>query len=566
MNVLRSLFSKDIEIKRISIEITVILIISNIFRVLFNYTIEHLDQSIYFSFSFFLSSFENIFFVIFFVTTNIFLIYNYANTSWHQFSDYKILRVLLYAIIFPIFWEQFFYDYNFYLNTDALIDKGLLLLFMVLIYIHPLFSLMILFLGYIFFNSIALPFDSAGAHIPEFSAIYHMLILFIGFLLVKSTKQFKNIDTKLFVFLALTLHASNYFISGIAKIEISPNGLDWIFSNEINNLFISAYLKGWLGFLDKETSLLIAQYIDNIDIIFTFSNMLIQVGAIFLLYQKRVSLLMFISFEFFHIGIALISGIFFWQWIVMNFGFIYTVQHLSKENLDFLYNKKMFMTFILIVLLSPLIYRPFVFAWWDSNLNTVYDIYAITNDNKSIKLNSQDLAPYDELFAQNSIGFIDREVSLLNNRGFLLKDINLYSNGFFKLLIYLGYHNPPLDTKKSINKSFIIYDALEKAKNIADIEAVLVKYGDSIYSEKKRRNFKIFLQKYFKNYNRKGKEYPFYKKFGAPYMLYDFTPLGLLNTPQIDYIEVYKTNIWYDKRERAIKHFAHKRIMIVPIK
>jgi len=540
--------------------------VSNIFRALFNYTIEHLDQSIYFSFSFFLSSFENIFFVIFFVSTSIFLIYNYANTSWHQFSDYKVLRVLLYAIVFPIFWEQFFYDYNFYLNNDALIDKGLLLLFMVLIFIHPLFSLMILFLGYIFLNSIAFPFDSAGAHIPEFSAIYHMLILFISFLLVKSSNKFKNIDTKLFVFLTLTLHASNYFISGIAKIEISPNGLDWIFSNKINNLFISAYIKGWLGFLNQETSLLIGQYIDKVNIIFTFSNMFIQLGAIFLLYRKHVTLLMFISFEFLHIGIVFISGIFFWQWIVINFGFMYTIQHLSKKNLDFLYNKKMFMTFILIVLLSPLIYRPFVFAWWDSNLNTVYDVYAITNDKKSIKLNTQDLAPYDELFAQNSISFIDKEVTLINNRGFLLKDINLYSNSFLTLLNYLGYYNPPLDTKKSINKSFIIYDALEKAKNIADVEAVLVKYGDSIYSEKKKKSFKLFLQKYFKNYNKKGKKYPFYKKFGAPYMLYDFTPLGLLNNPKIDYIEVYKTNNWYDKRERRIKCFAHKRIMVVPIK
>ena len=552
-------------LKKVLLDIFIVLFVYNILRAVFHTTIGHLDNSIYFSSSFFLSSFKNISFLLLFGVVMLLLSYNYRIISWKKFSDYKVLKVLVFAIVFPIFWEQFFYDYNFYLNTDSFIDKGFLLLFMILLFIHPLFAFMVLTLGYIFFHSITFPFDSEGSHMPEFTAIYHILLLFVSFLMVKSIKKFNHIDTKLFIFLALTIHASNYFIPGVAKIEISPNGWEWAFTNEINNLFISAHINGWFGFLTEERSLQIVNYLNHIDILFTLSNMFIQLGAIFLLYNRRVSLWMFSIFELFHIGIMFMSGIIFWQWVILNLGFLYAIKHLSKENIKFLYNRKMFAVFVVIVALSPIIYRPFIFAWWDSNFNTIYDVYIVTDDNKSIKLNSQDISPYDEMFAQNAlISFIDKEPTLINNRGILLKDINPYSNSFYLLLDYIKDENK--EKSPFYNKSFIIYKALEKAESVDDVKRVLKEYGHSIYSEKKRKIFKEFLQTYFRNYNKKGQKSPFYKKFGAPYMLYDFTPSGLEKSPQVDHIEIFKSNIWYNKKTMTVVSFDHKKIMDIPIK
>ena len=557
--------NKTINIKKILWDILSVLIIYNIFRTIFHSTIEHLDKSIYLSSSFFLASFRETTFVLLFGVVTLFLSYNHRAISWSKFSDYKILKVLVFAIVFPIFWEQFFYDYNFYLNTDALIDKGLILLFMILLFIHPLFAFMLLSIGYIFFHSITFPFDSAGSHMPEFTAIYHILLLFVTFILLKSIKRFNHIDTKLFIFLALTIHASNYFIPGVAKIEISPHGWEWTFSNEINNLFISAHLNGWLGFLTEERSLQIVNYLNHIDVFFTLSNMFIQLGAIFLLYSRRVSLWMFSIFELFHLGIVLMSGIIFWQWIILNLGFIYAIKHLSQENLKFLYNRRMFTVFIAIVALSPLLYRPFVFAWWDSNVNTIYDVYIVTEKNRHIKLNSQDISPYDEMFAQNAlISFIDKEPTLINNRGILLKDVNTYSNSFYLFLNY--FKDEKIEKKPFYNQSFTIYQALERAESIDDVKSVLKEYGHSIYSEKKSEVFKEFLQQYFRNYNQQGQKHPLYKKFGAPYMLYDFTPSGLTNSLKVDHVEIYKKNIWYDKKSNSIKSFDHKKIMEIQIK
>ncbi len=558
--------NKTINIKKTLLDIFFILIIYNLFRGVFNSTLTHLDENIYFSSSFFLSSFTNLKFTLLFGVVTLFLGYNRHKIAWKEFSDYKVLRVLLFAILLPIFWEQFFYDYNFYLDTDALIDKTLLLLFMILVFIHPIFALMVLFIGYIFFHSITFPFDSAGAHMPEFTPIYHILILFITFLMVKSISYFKDIDTKLFIFLALTIHASNYFIPGVAKIEISPEGWNWAFNNEINNLFISAYINGWFGFLEQETALNIVSYLNKIDVLFTLSNMFIQLGAIFLLYNKRLTLFMFIVFEFFHLGIVLMSGILFWQWIILNLGFFYAIKHLSKENLNFLYNKKMFRVFIAIVLLSPLIYRPFVFAWWDSNFNTIYDIHIVTDDNRSIKLSSQDISPYDEIFAQNAkISFIDKEPTFVNNRGILLKDKNYYSNSFYLISRYLKRVKHDVTVDPFLNKSFIIYKALEDAKSIKDVKNVLAKYGHVDYSEKKKKVLADFLQQYFKNYNKRGKKTPLYKKFGAPYMLYDFTPSGLSGNPKVNHIDIYRRDVWYDKSKMAIKSFGYKKIMEIPV-
>jgi len=118
-----------IDIKAVLIETIALLFLYNLFRILFHHTINHLDTSIYFSTSFFLSSFKNSTFLIFFGTVSAYLIYNHSKISWSQFSDYKLLRIFLYAITFPIFWEQFFYDIfarffaRYWLITEMTVPK-----------------------------------------------------------------------------------------------------------------------------------------------------------------------------------------------------------------------------------------------------------------------------------------------------------------------------------------------------------------------------------------------------------------------------------------------------------
>jgi len=548
--------------------ILMMLLVSNILHFLIKYTINDLDTTLYFNkSSYFISALSDSRYAVLFFTVTLFFMFNYKNITWNKFSDKTALIVFIVIVSFPIFWEQFFYDYNYYLDSDFYIDKIAILFSVLLIFVHPLFSFFILFIGLTVRNSITFPLDYLhGNHWIDVRPVYDILILFVSFLILKSTRRFKDINSNVFIFLALTIHASNYFVPAIAKIEISPHGWEWTFIDNINNLFISSYVNGWLGFVNENTILKIARWMDSVDYLITIGTMCIQLGAIFLLYNRKITIYMFLLFEVLHFGIIFATGIVFMAWIVVNLGFLYLIKHLSNDSLKSLYNKNTFMLFMIVVFLSPLFYRPSVLGWWDSNINTVYDIYAIAQNGKEYKLNSQDLSPYDTVFAQNNLSYIDKQPTLVNNYGFLLKDLNYYSHSFLIILnnISGARLQSLIDSYK--NDSFEVYEKLEHAKSIKEIREILKIYGYYNFDKPKLHELKLFLNKYFSNYNKKLKKEPLYKKLGAPYQLYDLSTKRVKGDIKIKHIKIIKSNVWYDKRHYEIKRFDKKILIDMDIK
>ena len=557
--------TKSLDIKSILLDIGSLLFIYNILRFVFNKAVKNINESIFFGNDFlFFSAFSDFRFTLFFLIVSTFLLFFHKKLSWSSFENYKTLRLLVIIILFPIFWEQFFYDYNFYHDSDFLVDKILLLLFMVLVYIHPSFVFMFISLGMILFSLLGVPLaESSSSHWPEMRPIYDLTIMFISFLLLNIVR---NVKTNIFLLLALSIHASNYFIPGVAKIEISPNGWEWTFLDNLDNLFVSSYLYGWLGFIHEDIIMSIAKIIDILDPALTIFNMILQLGAIFLLINKRVSITLFLLFEALHIGIFIVSGIFFWEWIIINVGFAYILHTLPKEDTAFLFDKKVNMIFMMLLILSPLMYRPFIFAWWDGAVNTVYDIYIETDDNKTIKLNKIDLSPYYEVFIQNHLSYINPDPTLVNNHGFLLRDLHPYSHSFLILINKLCQGCLQHEVSSFKNDSYLLYNALENASSVDEVSALLTKHGSFDFDKDKKEILESFLYDYFTNYNQRGvKKYDLYKKLGAPYTLYEHSAPRLESGTIIRKIEIFKTNTWYDKSRFVIERFNHKKLLEVKI-
>ena len=81
-------------------------------------------------------------------------------------------------------------------------------------------------------------------------------------------------------------------------------------------LLSTSYINGWLGFIDEKTAIYFAGIIDPQSVIAQVITLLIHLGSIFLLYNKRITLLLFLGFELLHLGIFFASGIFFWKSIM----------------------------------------------------------------------------------------------------------------------------------------------------------------------------------------------------------------------------------------------------------
>lgn len=484
----------------------------------------------------------------------------YRQSAWDQLENRHHLKIFMLILCFAIFWEQAFYDYNFYLNTDFLVDKAFLLIFAALVLIHPSFLFLYIIVGLVIWKSLMFPLGYF--HWTDIRPAFEIILLFVAFLL---TRGVKNVNTSIFIFLAITLHAANYVAPGIAKIEISPNGWEWTFLDNLNNLFVSSYINGWLAFIDEKMVLQIASILDKTEIVITILTMAIQLGALFLLYTRRISIFFFIAFELLHLGIFFASGIFFWAWIIVNLGFIYLVKELSKSHSDFLYDKSTFILFIIVVFLSPLYYKSVPLGWWDIRVNTTYDFYATLDDNKTIKLNKNDFSPYDTVFTQNRFYYLDPDTTFASTYGCVNLDTSHYSNIKGSVRDYIFNNGKAEHSPHSQHISWQIYTQLENANDLNTVIRIMATEGKNLYSEERKQAFATFVRNYFRNYNAALNKHQWYHKLGAPYHIYDTGAPRLKDNIKIYKITVVKSNAWYDKENLKIERFGRKKIMEIII-
>lgn len=477
------------------------------------------------------------------------------NFNWYKIDNYKIVRLFILLVSATIFWEQFFLEYNYFTDQSLILEKGILLIALVLIYFNPIFVILFLVQSLLIWQSYQIPLGNF--HFTDIRPVFEILILFISYLFVN---KFKIIHSNLFILLALALHASNYFVPGIAKIEISPNGWEWIVENELSNLFISSYVNGWLGFLSEDLILDIAQIINKTQIPIQLLTILIHLGSIFLLYRKKITMTLFICFELLHFGIFLASGIFFWAWILVNFGFIFLIKQLPKESLEFIYSKKVKNFFLLIVLLSPVFFSPKPLAWWDSNLNTVYDFIVTTKNEEKIKLNRNDFSPYDLIFTQNRFYYSTSDKVVNNTYGAIQNDNKIYSNLFKNIINYIIKPILGIESNYYKNNSYEVFKKIKVSESIFEIKNNIEKFGKNYFDNSKKNVLENFLKKYFQNKNSTSNK-NWFNKIGAPYHIYDLSEPRLSKNIKIKYVSMEKQNIWWNKENNKIVRFNKTKIL-----
>ena len=118
---------------------------------------------------------------------------------------------------------------------------------------------------------------------------------------------------------------------------------------------------------------------------------------------------------------------------------------------------------------------------------------------------------------------------------------------------------------KRTNDSYELYLAYENARSIDEIQVINKKFGKTFYNEKRKNNLENFVKTYFENYNKVEQKHSWYHKLGAPYHIYDFSAKRLKGGEKIKKVEVYKTNIWWNKEKGKIVRFGEEKVMEVEI-
>ncbi|MDJ0754648.1 MAG: hypothetical protein QNJ45_14075 [Ardenticatenaceae bacterium] len=342
-------------------------------------------------------------FILLAVFTGGLAIYRWGFGSWGALHDGKIFRFLIGGVALILAWWFATLDVNLYFGQAHIIDRLLLIALALLVMWRPVFVLPFLL--------VLLPFNAQfhyplGNHsIAQISLPSHLLMIFFaGYVVQRFTGRQMGREI---MFLICCLIASSYVWPGIGKIQ-----LGWVAHRHVYLMIFSSYSVGWLGFLEPEIIADFARFMAFFDWPVVVITLVIEVGAIILLWRRKTALFWFASFVALNTSILITSGIFFWTWIIINATMVVLLWRFGDRPLFQIFSTKQFYLSLPIILAGSFLFRPAKLAWLDAPINYSYQLEATTIDGQTFPLSTRFLAPYDTHFALGNLGLLDNGVQL----------------------------------------------------------------------------------------------------------------------------------------------------------
>jgi len=456
-------------------------------------------------------------------------------------SNFTYIKYFILVILSIWAWKIITLDFNLYFNQAYHIDRVILVSMFILAFRYPFVIIYFLIFSLIFYMQINYPYLEY-----QFPRAYNnprllieILILFSIYMLGK--RFYKNTSILAFFIVVIIFHASNYFIPGIGKIWISEHYVDWIWSNDLSNILAARHFNGWLEAIIPSQDIGAAvSLFHRIAIPMQIFAFLIQFLVLFVFFNKRFSLLLFFSFELLHIGVFLVSGIFFWAWIFVNLAIVYVLNKLTIDEEKMIFNYKTMLLSFSFILLGNHVFHSSVLAWYDTALNNSYKIYVTTENKERYRVDTNLFAPYEQVFYYDSLTY----------------GINKRTSPYWDTQSQLQNE----EIKELSNKK----DISSLAKNIFDIEE---KYDKNEFNLEKQERLKKFLKQYFLNYNKIKDKRLIWSSLAPPkhsYLAFDWDKKSKLNS-KVKKIEIIYYKTFYSHYYNKVIKMEEEKILDMEI-
>jgi hypothetical protein len=279
----------------------------------------------------------------------------------------------------------------------------------VLAWFRPSFA-PLLFLYTFWFKKVAIAQGGFNITPTDYTAVAEIgLFLSLGFLvnaLIDKIHPRKAGGTPLeplhlFLYLTIAIHFSNYFYSGLEKIRLDHSLTTWLLRNHTEYLILTAKAYGILPiatWLDRWPFLypLVATGTPLINAISLFSQLL----AIVAIFRIRWTMALTALFDLFHVAIFVLSGIFFWKWVILNLSIVWGLRYFPKAKIPV----PVVILGMLCMVSAPLLFFIAKLGWFDTRAPVLSYVEALTASNKAVRVPSNYFLLTSVTFAQNRIG------------------------------------------------------------------------------------------------------------------------------------------------------------------
>jgi hypothetical protein len=329
--------------------------------------------------------------------------------QWSNLDYGKQLRFLVGTVAFVTAWAYATYDYNFYFDQGHYVDRLLLAGLMALMWWRPVFVVPFVLQLMMMIGQFDYPLSGQIYMWTAINLLLHALQLFAVFVILHIVIGIKNSAD--YIFLLCCLIGASYLRSGLGKAQ-----LDWLSFPHINLLMLGGYSSGWLGFLPMESVVPVVKLLGNFSIPMMLYTLLIELGIIIFLAWRQLTMLFCLLLPAFHIGVFLVCGIFFWQWMILEMSLFLFLYRTRQQPLPIHTSWHIGLSIVLIGG-GSIWFRTTNMSWYDTPVQYSYRYVAVTTSGNHYNLPASIFSPYADIFAFDYFDFLTHDTQLTGAYG-----------------------------------------------------------------------------------------------------------------------------------------------------
>jgi hypothetical protein len=328
--------------------------------------------------------------------------------SWRNVEHGTALRWLIAAATGVTMLALAAYPYNAYFDRSHLADRLLLAACWGALIWRPVFALPFALIASAIAGQFQVPLQSYSW--TEMELLVRIPILLGTFWIVRSLARDQRIDV--FVFLLACLIAVTWWSSGWGKLRVG-----WITHPHIDLLLVGAHANGWLGFMESERIVRIAHAIAAVRIPLMLATLVVECGALFVLWRRWSLPAFLVLTSTFHLGAFALTGIFFWKWILIDAAFLtFLLQGRRVAHLR-IFSPAHFALAVVLVLGSRVWVAARNLTWFDTPLTYVISVEGVDADGGVHVLPAGFFRPYTETFVLETFPYLSPHVQLTGPMG-----------------------------------------------------------------------------------------------------------------------------------------------------
>lgn len=320
---------------------------------------------------------------------------------WGELQHGLVIRAFVVFLCLLTAWPFVTHGYNYYYDQGHLFDRALIVALLPLLWWRPVFVLPFLVMVYAMMGQLVEP-SLGGTILAHKLQLTRAIGLFGATFVVHALTGERRVDH--YVFLTCCLVAAAYWIPAVAKIRI-----DWTSANQLFTAPLAAYAHGWLGHLSTDRVVAFAHSLTWVDPLLRVAVIIIEAACLLFLAHRRITIGLLVAVIVFHFGVFMLFGFLFWTWIGLDAALLVLLLRGIRDPYGNIHYGVRLGLSVALILAASWWAKPPWLGWYETPLNYVYRIDAITSDGESHRLHPRFFAPYEDVFTMASFSYLVKQ-------------------------------------------------------------------------------------------------------------------------------------------------------------